>query len=170
MNNVNVEKMREFVELAEKNPKQAVKEKSVSGEWIFDTGKPQFVAEVSYQKGKISLPCELPHFAGGWGSSPDPLQYCLYGLAACFAATFVATATSEKIELKSLKVTAENRVDLRKQMGLSKDPIIQRVGLRVHVDANASMSELERLLKLAEERCPGAECVTRSIPLSVRLE
>ena len=170
MNNVNVEKMREFVELAEKDPKQAVKEKSVTGEWIFDQGKPQFVAEVSYQKGKISLPCELPQFAGGWGSSPDPLQYCLYGLAACFAATFAATATSEKIELKSLKVIAENRVDLRKQMGLSKDPIIQRVGLRVHVDANAPLSELERLLKLAEERCPGAECVTRSIPLSVRLE
>ena len=170
MNNVNFAKMQEFVELAKKDANQAVKEKSVSGDWVFQEGKPQFVAEVTYQKGKISLPCELPPFAGGWGSSPDPLQYCLYGLAACFATTLVATATSEKVELKSLRVTAENRVDLRKQMGISTDPIIQKVGLKVRIDANAPRSRLEQLIKLAEERCPGAECVTRSIPLSVNLE
>jgi len=169
MNNVNLEKMIEFVELVQKDPKQAVKEKSVSGVWTFEQGKPQSVAEVSYQKGKISLPCELPPFAGGWGTSPDPLQYCLYGLAACFAATSVATATNEKVALKSLKVTAENRVDLRKQMGVSKDPIIQKVGMKVHVEADVSQARIEQLLQMAEERCPGTECVTRSIPLSVQL-
>jgi uncharacterized OsmC-like protein len=72
--------------------------------------------------------------------------------------------------LKSLRVTAENRVDLRKQLGLSKDPIIQKVGLKVQVDADVPRSTLERLVKLAEERCPGTECVTRSIPLSAELE
>jgi len=169
MNNVNLEKMIEFVELVQKDPKQAIKEKSVSGEWTFDQGKPQFVAQVSYQKGEISLPCELPPFAGGWGTSPDPLQYCLYGLAACFAATLVATATNEKVELKSLKVTAENRVDLRKQMGISMDPIIQKVGMKVHAEADVSQSRLEQLVQMAKERCPGTECVTRSIPLSVQL-
>ena len=70
MNNVNIVKMQEFVELAKKDSNQAVKEKSVSGDWVFQESKPQFVAEVTYQKGKISLPCELPPFAGGWGSSP----------------------------------------------------------------------------------------------------
>ncbi len=170
VNNVNFEKMHEFVELARKDHGQAIKEKSVSGDWVLEQGKPQFVAEVSFQKGKMSLPCELPPFAGGWGTSPDPLQYCLYGLAACFAVTFVATATNENIELKSLRVTAENRVDLRKQMGIGKDPIIQRVGLKVRVEADAPKSRLEQILRLAEERCRGAECVTRSIPLDVRME
>jgi len=169
MNNVNLEKMIEFVELVQKDPKQAIKEKSVSGEWTFDQGKPQFIAQVSYQKGEISLPCELPPFAGGWGTSPDPLQYCLYGLAACFAATLVATATSEKVGLKFLKVTAENRVDLRKQMGISMDPIIQKVAMKVHAEADVSQSRLEQLVQMAKERCPGTECVTRSIPLSVQL-
>jgi len=28
---------------------------------------------------------------------------------------------------------------------------------------------LERILKLAEERCPGAECLTQKIPLEVEL-
>ena len=168
MNNVN--EMQKFVESVKKDPKQALKEKSVVGEWVFQDGRPQFVAEIPYQKGKVSLSCELPPFAGGWGSSPDPLQYCLYGLAACFATTFIATATNENVELKSLRVTAWNHVDLRKQVGLSKEYIIQKVGLKVHVEADVSRATIENLLKLAEERCPGAECVTRSIPLLVEIE
>ncbi|MCK5627395.1 OsmC family protein [Candidatus Bathyarchaeota archaeon] len=170
MNNINIKKMQEFVESVKANPENAIKEKSVSGEWIFEEEKPQFTAEVSYQKGKVSLNCEFPPFAGGWGSSPDPMQYCLYGLAACFATTFVATATSENVELKSLKVVAENKVDLRKQLGLSKEPIIQKVGLKVQADADVPQATLEKLLKLAEERCPGTECVIRSVPFSVELE
>jgi uncharacterized OsmC-like protein len=170
MNNVNLEQMQKFMDAVKKEPKQALKEKSVTGEWIFQEGKPQFVAEIPFQKGKVSLTCEMPPFAGGWGSSPDPLQYCLYGLAACYATTLVATATNENVKLNSLKVTAENRVDLRKQLGLSKEPIIQKVGLKVHLEADVPRSTLERLVKLAEERCPGTECVTRSIPLSAELE
>ncbi len=167
MNNVNMEEMRKFVEAVKKDPKQALKEKNVMGEWVFQEGKPQFVADLPFKNGKVSLSCEFPPFSGGWGNSPDPLQYCLYGLAACFATTFIATATSENVDLKSLRVTAENRVDLRKQLGLSKEPIIQRVGLKVHVEADAPQATIGRLLKLAEERCPGTECVTRSIPLTI---
>lgn len=170
LNNVNIKEMEKFVEAVKKDSRQAIREKSVTGDWVFKDGEPQFVAEIQYPKGKVSLTCELPPFAGGWGRSPDPIQYCLYGLAACFASTLVATATNEKIALRSLRVTVENRVDLHKQLGLSKDLIMQNVKLRVHMEADASPATMERLVKLAEERCPGAECVTRSIPLLVELE
>jgi len=54
---------------------------------------------------------------------------------------------------------------------LKKEPIIQKVGLKVHLETDVPRSTLERaLVKLAEERCPGTECVTRSIPLSTELE
>jgi uncharacterized OsmC-like protein len=164
--------MEKFVEAVKKDSKQAIREKSVTGEWVFRGEQPQFVAKIPYQKGKVkvTVASELPPFAGGWGGSPDPIQYCLYGLAACFASTLVATATNERVELRSLRVTAANRVDLRKQLGLSRDPIIQNVKLKVHVEADVARVALERLVKLAEERCPGSECVTRSIPLSVELE
>lgn len=170
MNNVNVGELQKFVDLLTKNPKEALREKSVVGNWVLKEGEPQFVAELSYQKGKAVVSCELPPFAGGWGTSPDPIQYCLFGLSACFAVTFAATATKEGVTLKSLRVTAENKMDLRKQMGLSKENIIQSVKFRVHAEADVPRSTLEKILKLAEERCPGTECVTRSIPLSIELE
>lgn len=169
LNNVNEAKMMGFLEEVKRNPKAAEKHKSVEGSWVLEEGQPQFVGELPFAKGKVQLTCELPPFAGGWGTSPDPIQYCLYGLAACFAATYAATAVSEGIALNRLKVTAENWVDLRKQLGLSKEDIIKKVKLTVDVEADVDRSQLEKLMRLAEERCPGTECVTRSIPFEAVL-
>jgi len=169
MNNINVREMERFVATIEKDPAQAKKAKCATGSWVFEGGKPQFVSTVKYPKGQVVLETELPPFAGGWGTSPDPIQYCLYGLAACFAVTFAATATNEGIELKKLKVVAENWMDLRKQMGLTEDKIIEKVKFTVHA-GGASREVLEKILKLAEERCPGTECLTRKIPLEVELK
>ncbi len=169
MNNINVGKMTAFVEEVKRDPKAAEKHKTVEGTWVFQEGRPQYVAELAFPEGEVEVSCELAPFVGGWGTSPDPIQYCLYGLAACFAATYVATATSEGIVLKSLKVRAENWIDLRKQLGLSRDDIIKKVRLTVEAEAEAGRDALQRLLKLAEERCPGTECVTRSIPMEAVL-
>ena len=169
MNNVNISEMKKFVELISKDPSQAKKNKKITGSWVFEEGKPQFASNIDFNKGKVSLNCELPPFAGGYGTSPDPIQYCLYGLAACFAVTFAASATKEGINLTKLEVTAENWMDLRKQMGISKDNIIERVKFTVHAEG-APKEKLMKILKLTEERCPGTECVTRIIPLEVELK
>jgi len=169
MNNVNINEMQKFVELISKDPTQAKKNKKVTGSWVFDEGKPQFISNIEFNKGKVALNCELPPFAGGYGTSPDPIQYCLYGLAACFAVTFAASATKENIKLTKLEVTAENWMDLRKQMGVSKDNIIERVKFTVHAEG-APKDVLNKILKLTEERCPGTECVKRVIPLDVDMK
>jgi len=169
MNNVNVQEMRKFVAAIQEDPGLARKTKRVTGSWVFEQGQPQFVATLEYAKGKVVLDAELPPFAGGWGTSPDPVQYCLYGLAACFAATFAATAADEGVQPTRLEVTAENWMDLRKQMGLSGEDIIDRVKFTVHAEG-ASRDELERVLTLTEARCPGVECITRAITLKVELK
>lgn len=168
LNNVNVPEIAKFVETIRRDPAQAKKNKRVTGRWAFEPGAPQFNVDLEYPKGKVRLTTELPPFAGGWGTSPDPIQYCLQGLAACFAVTFAATAASEGVVLKTLEVTAENWMDLRKQLGVSKDNIIERVKFTVKCEG-PSRDTVARLVKLTEERCPGTECVTRSIPLSVEI-
>src|SRR5688572_30255649 len=168
VNNVNVPEMQKFVAALSKDAALGRKNKRVTGSWDFTEGQPQFSASLEYPQGKATVQVELPPFAGGWGTSPDPIQVCLSGLAACFAVTFAAAATSEGVKLTKLQVTAENWMDLRKQMGLTKDNIIERVKFTVQAEG-ADRATLQRLLKLAEERCPGSECVTRSIPLETVL-
>ncbi len=169
MNNVNVSELKKFFSAVEENPSLAKKNKSVTGVWVFDEGMPQFVSTVEYPNGKVVFKTELPSFAGGWGNGPDPIQYCLHGMASCFAATLVATAAGENIELKKLEVTAENWMDLRKQIGLSKENIIERVKFTVRAEG-PSRDTLDRLLVLTKERCPGVECLTRAIPFEVELK
>lgn len=168
MNNVNVGEMQKFVAALTKDASLGKKNKRVTGLWSLTEGTPQFSAQLEYPKGKSTVNVELPPFAGGWGTSPDPIQVCLSGLAACFAVTYAAVATAEGVKLTKLQVTAENWMDLRKQMGISKDNIIERVKFTVQA-VGADRKTLERLVKLAEERCPGSECVTRAIPLETVL-
>lgn len=169
VNNVNAGRMREFVEELRENPEVGKKHKTVTGEWSFDEGTPQFHTALEFPQGKVDLRGEMPPFAGGWGTSPDPIQYCLYGLAACFAVTFAATATSEGVALKKLRVTTENWMNLGKQMGVSEEDIIERVRFTVEAEADVDRGRLEELLRLSEERCPGMECVTRILPFESRL-
>jgi len=168
MNNVNLAAMQKFVEEVQKDPSQAQKQKAVTGQWVFTEGKPQFVATLTFPQGETEVKAELPPFAGGWGTSPDPIQFCLFGMAACFAVTFAAVATGEGVALTKLEVTAQNWMDLRKQLGLSTNNIVQKVKFTVKAEG-ASREQLEKILALAEQRCPGAECVTRSIPLETEL-
>lgn len=169
MNNINVPEMERFTAAVKKDSAQAKKSKCITGSWVFEDSEPQFISTVKYPKGNVLFKAELPPITGGWGTSPDPIQYCLYGLAACFAGTFMATATSEGVELKRLEVTAENWMDLRKQIGLTEGKIIEKVKLTVHAEG-ASQKILKKILKLAEERCPGTESLTQKIPLEVELE
>lgn len=81
----------------------------------------------------------------------------------------MATATSENIALTKLEVTAQNWMDLRKQMGLTEDNIIEKIMFTVKA-VGPSRDELDRLVALANERCPGVECLIRSVPFKVKLE
>ncbi len=168
-NNVNAEAMEAFRMAVKADPAEARKEKRVEGSWSFKEGGAQFVGTLPYPKGDVELTCELPPFAGGWGGAPDPVLYCLYGLAACYATTFVAAATAEGVALRAVKVTAENALDLRKQLGLSEDPIVRSVRFVLDAESDAPRETLERLKVLADERCPGVECVTTAIPLETAL-
>ena len=114
MNNVNLAEMQKFVTALQADAALGKKNKRVTGAWSLTEGTPQFSAPLEFPKGKVTIDVELPPFAGGWGTSPDPIQVCLSGLAACFAVTFAATATAEGITLTKLQVTAENWMDLRK--------------------------------------------------------
>ena len=107
---------------------------------------------------------------GGGGLAPDPIQYCLYGLAACFAGTYASLAAADGVALTSLKVIAENQVDLTRPMGLGDKPVVDWVSLTVVAESDASDAKLKELEVLARERCPGVYCLTKPIPLETRVE
>ncbi len=169
LNNVNTEAMGKFLEEVKADAGVAKKTKRVEGEWVFEEGKAQFRAVLAYAQGERVVEMDFAPFMGGSGLAPDPVQFCLYGLAACYAGTFASAATIEGVELRELRVVIENKIDLTRTLGLSENPIVEGVKLELYVKSDAPKEKLDEIKRLADERCPGVECLTRSIPLTTGL-
>ena len=129
LNNVNLEKAGAFVEEVKQDKSKALKVKRVEGTWNLEDGKVQFASILEHAQGSTIVEADGPTFLGGSGIKPDPMQYCLFGLAACYAQTFASIAAEKGVKLKQLKVAAENKVNLSKALGLSNEPIVKKAKL-----------------------------------------
>jgi uncharacterized OsmC-like protein len=169
MNNMNLEGMRNFVEEVKQDLSKSKKSKKVECTWNFDDGKPQMGSKVQHPKGQTLLQSDFAPFMGGSGLAPDPIQYCLFGFAACFAGTFMSMATMVGIKIQSLKVSAQNFMDLSKTLGLTGNPIVEKVKITTSVKSDAKEEQLKELERMARERCPGVYCLVNPIPLGSEL-
>ena len=169
MNHMNLEGLQIFVEDAKKDLSKAKKSKKVECSWNFDEGKPQIESKVQHPKGETILRSDFAPFMGGEGLAPDPIQYCLFGLAACFAGTFMSMATMMGIKIQDFTVSAENFTDLSKTLGLTNNPIVEKVKVIATVKSDAKNEQLKELERLAYERCPGVYCLVNPIPLETEL-
>ena len=168
LNNINLDKAGTFVEEAKADKSKAIKIKKVEGAWNFNEGKPQFASTLEHANGITIVEADGPPFMGGSGIKPDPVQYCLFGLAACFAQTFASIAAEKGVELKKLKVAAENKVNLSRALGLGNEPIVERVKLIVEV-SDVDKDKIKEIEQLAKERCPGVYCLTNPIKLDIEM-
>jgi hypothetical protein len=67
-------------------------QKRVEGTWSLAEGTPQFSTTIAHDDRKTTLHVDMAPPFGGSGLAPDPLQYMLAGLGACYAATLVTIA------------------------------------------------------------------------------
>ncbi len=169
LNNINTGAAGKFMEEARKDPQVAKKSKRVEGEWVFEEGKPQFKATMAFKEGERVLESDFAPFMGGKGLAPDPIQYCLYGMAACYIGTFVSLATMEGIALQGVKILVENKMDLTRSLGLSSNPIVEGVEVTLTVAADVPREKLEQIEVLAKDRCPGVYCLMNPIQLTTNL-
>ncbi|MBI2656638.1 OsmC family protein [Candidatus Woesearchaeota archaeon] len=141
----------------------------MEGTWNLEDGKVQFASTLEHANGSTFVEADAPPFLGGNGIKPDPVQYCLFGLAACFAQTFASIAAEKGIELKKLRVAAENKVNLSMALGLGNEPIVEKVKLLVEV-SDVDKDKVKEIELLAKERCPGVYCLTNPIKLDIELK
>ncbi len=168
INNIDLEKSAAFVEEVKKDKGKALKVKKVQGIWNLKEGNVQFVSTLEHAQGSTLIEADGPPFLGGSGKKPDPVQYCLFGLAACYAQTFASISAERGIRLKKLEVSAENKVNLSRALGLSDEPIVEKVVLNVKA-AGEKGENLDEIKRLAEQRCPGVYCLTNPIKLEINL-
>ncbi len=166
---INFSAIEKFAADVKANSAAGVKEKSVTGECSFGDG-PHFSATVEFAKGKTTLTADNPPFMGGGGVAPDPINYCLFGTASCFAGTLMTVVAERGLAVDKLTVSAHNRVNFHRALGLGKQPPVEQVWLKVEYSGAASQSEMHAAVNESLEICPGAYCISHAIPLSAEVK
>lgn len=169
-NNVNLAAVGALAERAKADPGAAKLLKRVEGGWSLRDGSPQFTATVAHGEGASVLAADMAAAFGGAGLAPDPLQYMLFGLAACYTATLVMIASMEGVDLGEVRSVAESAVDVSPVFGLGERPLVERVSVRVTVSAAVDDATLARWTEGARGKCPFAFTVANAIPLETRVE
>ena len=162
-NRINLDTFDRTVKEAEKDSETALKTLKVEGRWRLGEKGPQFESELKYENGRIILYADEPSFLGGGGMSVNPIQYCLFGIASCFAATFAKWAAIEGIELEELTIKIQADLDMSRSFGVTDNPILDKMTIDLSTKTEASDEEIARIHQITLERCPAYYCLTEPV-------
>jgi uncharacterized OsmC-like protein len=165
INRVNVEKFKETVENAKKDPSIAQKTIKIEGIWRLNeqTG-PQFETKLGTENaGEKILQTDEPTGIGGGGTSFNPVQLCIAGLIACYAATFAKWAAVEGVILKNFKIMGTANMDMSAAFGIADKDALKNLQMELIVESETDIEKLREINQIAKERCPGYYCVSHAI-------
>ncbi len=170
MNNINIVELNKTIDSAKENKNILKKQMIVEGEWSFIESKPQFNSKISTQSGKTySLSADEPISFGGNETAPNAVQYCLFGIAACYAATFVQWATIKGIKLEKFGVKITSDLNLNKRFAVSEEDIVNYIEISLDVSSEAKASEIQEIKGITDKRCPAMFCLTNNIKVTTEI-
>ena len=170
MNNVNLIELNKTIGSAKKDKNLLKKQMVVEGEWSLIENKPQFNSKISTQSGKTYLlNADEPIAFGGSEAAPNAVKYCLFGIAACYAATFVQWATIKRINLKKLGVKITGDLNVNKRFAVSEEDIVNYIEIKLDVSSESKASEIQEIKDITDKRCPAMFCMTNNIKVKTEI-
>lgn len=169
MKNINLDNLNVFIEKCKQDDSLLSKEISIEVNWNNDENKSQMYCELSYPLGRDTLYVDQVDFLGGGGRSPNPIQYCLLGIASCFLSTFALVCKQMQIDIKKLKIRVENRINLDIPLNLGNRKVSEGIELKIFVDSKESFEKLEEAKNIALKRCPAIWCLTNPINVNANI-
>ena len=169
-NNIDMGILGGVVERGRTDPGVFRMHKRIEGTWSFAEGSPALTTTVTHGDRTTELAVDIAPGFGGAGLAPDPLQFMLSGLGACYAATVVTIAAMEGVELTWLRVVAEQDVDVSRVYDMGDAPLMEQISVTVKVGGDVDDGTLARWQQMAREKCPLAFTIINPVPLHTRVE
>ena len=171
INNVDLDKIAQTTANGRKDKSTLRKSVKLQGEWNLNPSSSyQFRTELYFEKGKQVIEIDSPSYLGGNGNSLGPMGYCVAGMASCFIATFATIAASQGVRLTKLNASVECNINFAKTFDVADEPITEGITFRINANSdNADKPELQRLLRMAEERCPAMYSMSHAIKVDATI-
>jgi uncharacterized OsmC-like protein len=169
LNNVDTESVKTFESKMKDEPSFARKTQVIEGEWLLEENGAQFQSSIQFEGGTTTFKVDNPTFMGGGGSLPGPMHYCFFGLASCYTGTFATMAAMLGIKLRKLTARVEADVNFSRVFGLSDDPVIEEVRVKLLVESDAPEETIKQAEELALQRCPVVFTLKNPVNLKAEL-
>lgn len=167
INRIDMDRFSETVQRAKDDLSKTKKIIEFEGKWEIGEIGPQFSAKINTENGgEFLIQSDEPMALGGSGSAPNPVQYGLYGIAACYSAAFVKWISNEGIIINKFKVKVKADMDIAASLGIFKEPPIpfyEHIKFEIIIDSELSMKEIERFNEITKQRCACYYCLTTAI-------
>ena len=165
LNRINIEVFNETIKDVKNSPSNAIKTLNIEGTWRLDSESgPQFETKLKTENaGEILVQSDETIILGGGGTAPNPVQYCIGGLLACYSATYVKWASMEGISLKTFKIRSTSNMDLSAALGLNENPPLNNLRIELEIESDEPLEKLLEINEIAKKRCPGYYCLTHGI-------
>ena len=123
------------------------------------------------ETGKALVDAGLHPATGGDGSFACSGDMLLEALVACAGVTLKAVSTALGVDLRGGLVTAEGDLDFRGTLGVDKQARVgfSDIRLRFELDTDASVEEIEKVIKLTERYCVIYQTLRNPPPVSLRV-
>lgn len=115
------------------------------------------------------LDCDEPEILLGADKGANPVEYVLHALAGCMTTSIVYHAAARGIRIDEVSTRLEGDLDLRGFLGISDQVRNGYSGIRVafRIKADAPEETLDELVRIAQQRSPVFDVVSRPVPITV---
>jgi putative redox protein len=115
----------------------------------------------------FSIETDEPSPLGGTDKAVDPMELVLAAVGTCLTIGWVTHAARRGLDFRDLRIEVEGDYDLRGYLGVGDEtrPGFGRLRYTVHVDTDASETDLEDILKAAEKGSPMVDNVVNATPM-----
>lgn len=178
VNGVNVDQLFSAIELFKQKPEIAKFKFRATNTWIDGTHSRAMVKDFfgPGQEDTSRKPryfdLDEPPVLLGKDEGTNPVEYLLVALSGCLTTALIAYASAKGITVKGVESRLEGDIDLRGFLGISEEVPVGYQEIRVFfkIDADISDEQKGELVKLAQKYSPVFNTITKSAPVTVRLE
>ncbi len=178
INGVQVDQLFSTIDLIKDKPDVAKFKFRATNKWVNGTHNrakiKDFFGALKEDDSRDTIVFELdePPVLLGKNEGANPVEYLLTALSGCLTTSMVAHAAAKGIEIRGAESRYEGDLDLRGFLGISEDvPVgFQNIRVSFKVDADIPEAEKEELIRMAQKYSPVFNTLTKSAPVSVRLE
>lgn len=167
LNRIHIGRFCETVQNVKNDLSKSKKVVEFEGNWEIGKTGPQFSANINTENGgEFLIQSDEPVALGGSGSAPNPVQYGLYGIAACYSAAFVKWISMEGIKIDKFKVKVKADMDIAASLGIFKEPPVpfyEHIKFEIIIDSDLNMEEIEKFNEITKQRCACYYCLTTAI-------